>query len=394
MPPKSKVASASVGPTGWQKLYNTVVKMRQQIVSPVDVIGCDRLSNAPPKSEAARFHTLVALMLSAQTRDYCTAEAVATLQGMPGGLSPTVLKSMPIPEIVARINMVGMYNVKAKHLKAASTKIVDDFGGVVPTTIPDVMSLPGVGPKMAHLFTQSADATVTGIGVDVHVHRIAQRWKWVPSSVKTPEDTRIALEKWLPVKHWPEINEILVGFGQTVCLPRNPKCQLCAASVHCPNAFKESPSATTARKLKSSGALATASSEHATVEAPPPLCGDESADDLLALCGGSSEVLLERGWLNHALPEVKVPPAFMRRFSDPFAVEKTLEETADRSNKRHRAEQLTSHPTRGESAASVVLASRVEGDKRSRWVLADVEDLCGEPGRGGKTPQRRSKYFP
>jgi endonuclease III len=75
--------------------------------------------------------------------------------------------------------------------------------------------------------------------VDTHVHRISQRFGWVPSTVKSPEDTRKCLESWLPRKHWGTINHLLVGLGQTVCVPVHPKCAMCELNDICPNAFKE-----------------------------------------------------------------------------------------------------------------------------------------------------------
>ena len=91
------------------------------------------------------------------------------------------------------------------------------------------MSLPGVGPKMAHL-CMSADAgwgRVEGVGVDVHVHRITNLWGWQSPPTRDPERTRLALQAWLPRDRWKEINWLLVGLGQTVCLPVGRKCGDC-----------------------------------------------------------------------------------------------------------------------------------------------------------------------
>ncbi len=77
-----------------------------------------------------------------------------------------------------------------------------------------------------------------GIGVDVHVHRISNRLGWVKDT-KTPEETRLDLEGWLPFENWGPINKLLVGLGQTVCTPLRPKCKDCKVSDLCPSAFKE-----------------------------------------------------------------------------------------------------------------------------------------------------------
>lgn len=77
-----------------------------------------------------------------------------------------------------------------------------------------------------------------GIAVDTHVHRICNRLEWVEKPTKTPENTRIAFESWFPFEYWDEINLLLVGFGQTICLPRNPKCEKCLNNQICPSSNK------------------------------------------------------------------------------------------------------------------------------------------------------------
>lgn len=98
--------------------------------------------------------------------------------------------------------------------------------------------MPGVGPKMAHICMATAWNVVTGVGVDVHVHRISNRMGWVPKPTKEPEQTRIALENWLPKHLWREVNHLLVGFGQTTCTPVKPKCVDCLNFQVCPSAVK------------------------------------------------------------------------------------------------------------------------------------------------------------
>lgn len=86
-------------------------------------------------------------------------------------------------------------------------------------------SLPGVGPKMAYLCLSVAWNRTEGIGVDVHVHRITNMWGW--NKTKNPEETRLALQSWLPHDRWREINSLLVGLGQAVCLPVGRRCGQC-----------------------------------------------------------------------------------------------------------------------------------------------------------------------
>lgn len=99
-----------------------------------------------------------------------------------------------------------------------------------------LLELPGVGPKMAFLALQTAWGKNEGIAVDVHVHRISNRLKWVNTlkDSKGPEATRAALQDWMPVELWPEVNHMLVGFGQTVCRPVKPLCNQCTLGQTCP----------------------------------------------------------------------------------------------------------------------------------------------------------------
>lgn len=101
----------------------------------------------------------------------------------------------------------------------------DEWNSDIPDTIEGLTSLPGVGPKMAYLCLSAAWDKTLGIGVDVHVHRITNLWGW--HKTKTPEETRLALQSWLPHDKWREINVMLVGLGQTICLPVGRKCGQC-----------------------------------------------------------------------------------------------------------------------------------------------------------------------
>ncbi|CAI9561848.1 unnamed protein product [Staurois parvus] len=92
---------------------------------------------------------------------------------------------------------------------------------------------------MAHLVMDIAWNRVSGIGVDTHVHRISNRLKWVKKETKNPEDTRVALEDWMPRDLWSEINWLLVGFGQQMCLPVTPRCSECLNRDICPGAKKK-----------------------------------------------------------------------------------------------------------------------------------------------------------
>lgn len=135
----------------WRQQFNLISKMRKEILppAPVDVIGCDRLADpdAPPKVK--RFQTLVALMLSSQTRDAITADAMNRLKaGNYSGLTPESIVKWSEEELAECLKPVGFYRQKAKHLKQTAAMLIDKFDGDIPSELEDLISLPGVGPKM------------------------------------------------------------------------------------------------------------------------------------------------------------------------------------------------------------------------------------------------------
>ena len=184
-----------------------------------------------------RFQTLIALMLSSQTKDTTNAIAMRRLQTElppPGLTLENILEVDPV-KLNELIYVVGFHNNKTRYIKAAALILRDQFNSDIPDTIEGLMSLPGVGPKMAYLCMSAAWGRTEGIGVDVHVHRITNLWGW--HKTKGPEETRAALEAWLPRDRWHEINHLLVGFGQTVCLPVGRHCEDCTLSRGlCPSA--------------------------------------------------------------------------------------------------------------------------------------------------------------
>lgn len=131
---------------------------------------------------------------------------------------------------------MGFHNVKTKHIKQTVEILRDKFDSDIPDTVGGLVSLPGVGPKMAYLTMSAAWGRDEGIGVDVHVHRITNLWGW--HKTQQPEQTRAALESWLPRDKWHDINNLLVGFGQTICLPVGRKCGDCKLAERglCPSA--------------------------------------------------------------------------------------------------------------------------------------------------------------
>ena len=199
------------------------------------------------------FCVLVGTILSARTKDACTAGAVRRLfaamrgkggagQAMQGkvdarpavrgegGVTPTALARLSQAEIEKAIYPVGFYRDKARHLKALPGVLEEKFGGVLPNTVEELCELPGVGRKTANL-TVAVGFDLPAICVDVHVHRISNRLGLVKT--KTPLETEMALRKLLPVKYWKTWNSHIVSFGQTRCGPLRPKCDGCPIRGFC-----------------------------------------------------------------------------------------------------------------------------------------------------------------
>lgn len=180
------------------------------------------------------FCVLVGTILSARTKDACTAGAVKRLFSAMGGVStPGALEKIPVSRLEKLIFPVGFYHDKARHLHALPGVLREKFGGVLPNTVEELCELPGVGRKTANL-TVAVGFDLPAICVDVHVHRITNRLGLIKT--KTPFDTEMALRKILPVRYWKTWNSHLVSFGQTRCFPRNPDCAGCPIRPYCPSA--------------------------------------------------------------------------------------------------------------------------------------------------------------
>ncbi|RKF57644.1 Endonuclease III-like protein [Erysiphe neolycopersici] len=223
-------------PSNWEEMYNTMKEMRINGISQnaaVDTMGCERIAEANASPRDVRLHTLISLMLSSQTKDTINAAAMNRLyrelpphkEGAQGGLTLENLLAVDAALLNELIWAVGFHNNKTKYIKATAEILRDKWNSDIPDNIEGLVSLPGVGPKMAYLCLSSAWGRTEGIGVDVHVHRITNLWGW--HKTKTPEETRLALQAWLPKEFWHEINWLLVGFGQTTCLPIGRKCGDC-----------------------------------------------------------------------------------------------------------------------------------------------------------------------
>lgn len=176
------------------------------------------------------FQVLIATMLSAQTKDAVTAAASARLFKV--ARTPKTMAALPVARIEKLIYPVSFYRNKAVHVKAACEQIMTRFGGRVPSTMEELLTLPGVGRKTANLVLILAHRSTSNICVDTHVHRISNRLGW--AKTRTPEETERALYTVSQRKWWPVINLYLVTWGQNVCKPVYPLCHQCVLADVCP----------------------------------------------------------------------------------------------------------------------------------------------------------------
>ncbi|XP_035515668.1 endonuclease III-like protein 1 [Morone saxatilis] len=226
-------------PLDWKKQLGYIREMRRNRDAPVDKMGAEKCYETEAPAQVRRFQVLVSLMLSSQTKDQVTAAAMQKLRAH--GCTVENILATDDETLGKLIYPVGFWRTKVKYLKLTSAMLQKEFGGDIPDSVEGLVRLPGVGPKMAHLAMDIAWDQVSGIGVDTHVHRISNRLGWLKKPAKNPEETRKALEEWLPRELWSEINWLLVGFGQQVCLPVNPLCSVCLNQHSCPSAHKSSP---------------------------------------------------------------------------------------------------------------------------------------------------------
>jgi len=174
------------------------------------------------------FATLVGTILSLRTKDAVTSQASSRI--LAAAPTPEALAALPVRRIARLIYPVGFYRTKAAHLKETCRILVDQHGGAVPRSIDELLALPGVGRKTANLvITVGYDDY--GICVDTHVHRISNLWGYV--CTKTPDETESELRGKLPRRYWKTFNDLLVTFGQNLCVPVSPWCSRCPVEKHC-----------------------------------------------------------------------------------------------------------------------------------------------------------------
>ena len=175
------------------------------------------------------FQILISTLLSARTQDATTLAASTRLFARAS--TAAEVARLRVTQIEKLIYPVGFYRNKAVFVRDAAKMIVAKFGGRVPSTLDELITLPGVGRKTANLVMILAFKSDENICVDIHVHRIANRLGWVQT--RTPEETEQELYRIIDRQWWPVINLYLVTWGQNMCRPVYPRCGDCAIVTAC-----------------------------------------------------------------------------------------------------------------------------------------------------------------
>ena len=196
----------------------------------IDGLELPAVEKISDSQEEDPFQVLIATLLSARTQDATTLAASTRLFRV--ARTPRTMARLSVRQIERLIYPVSFYRHKAKHVKATCAILASRFGGRVPTSMEELLTLPGVGRKTANLVLILAFKSLKNICVDTHVHRISNRLGWVRTN--TPDETEQALYRATARHWWPYINLYLVTWGQNVCRPVYPRCGDCVIAADCP----------------------------------------------------------------------------------------------------------------------------------------------------------------
>ena len=174
------------------------------------------------------FEQLIACMISIRTYDEVSLPTARRLFAR--ARTPAEVSKLTVTEIASLINTSTFFERKAAQIHEIALRIIDEYDGNLPCDSETLLSFPGVGPKCANLVLGIACGQPS-ISVDIHVHRVTNRWGYVKASA--PEKTMAALETKLPREHWIDINRLLVPFGKHICTGERPHCSTCPVLEMC-----------------------------------------------------------------------------------------------------------------------------------------------------------------
>jgi endonuclease-3 len=191
----------------------------------------DNTKETPKLNFTNPLELLIATMLSAQSTDAQINKLTPALFNRYQTAHDYV--DSDIRELEELVHPSGFYHSKAKNIKAACQIIVSEFNNQVPSTMEDLIKLPGVGRKTANIVLNHGFGKVEGIAVDTHVKRVSQRLGLTKNS--DPNKIEADLVKIIPKEKWNVVNHLLIDHGRNTCKSKKPKCKLCAVSKLCPS---------------------------------------------------------------------------------------------------------------------------------------------------------------
>ncbi len=206
-------------------------KILDGMIETMNSVGPPRMTALNELHEAETegpFSILIGTILSARTKDENTAKVVKKLFSR--YRTPKALANAKVRNVEKLIKSIGFYHVKAKRIIKVAQIINSQYKGKVPENFEKLIELPGVGRKTANCVLVYAFDT-PAIPVDTHVHRISNRLGLV--NTKMPEETEMELRKKIPKKYWLQINDTFVMYGQNICKPISPMCNICKIKTRC-----------------------------------------------------------------------------------------------------------------------------------------------------------------
>ena len=174
------------------------------------------------------FHVLISCIISLRTKDQVTAAASRRL--FEQAETPYAMSKLTVEDIGTLIYPAGFYRNKSVQIHEICKRIIGEYNGRVPDTLEQLLDFKGVGRKTANLVVTLGHGK-PGICVDIHVHRITNRWGYVATA--QPDQTEMVLRQKLPGEYWIPINDLLVCYGQNRCYPVSPACSQCCLTDYC-----------------------------------------------------------------------------------------------------------------------------------------------------------------
>lgn len=203
---------------------HTVIRILKKVIPQWEVPAVGKIA----ERHRTPFHVLISTIISLRTKDQVTNTASQRLFELANTLREMI--QLTPNQIEKAIYPAGFYKTKAKTILGVCRTLLEKYNGVVPDDVDELTQMKGVGRKTANLVV-TLGYNKLGICVDTHVHRISNRWGYIKT--KAPDETEQVLRKKLPKQYWIIYNDLLVTFGQNLCVPISPWCSRCPIERYC-----------------------------------------------------------------------------------------------------------------------------------------------------------------